>query len=873
MSVTRKVANRGKANGGNGHTAVAEREPLQDSASGQDSILAGYLKALAVPILVMDSDHTILYLNQPAAAMAGRSQQASIGTKYYELFDSPACRAGTCMGIQSMREGKSVHGEVTVTVQGRPIQIQTNATPLYDDEHTAIGFLQTVEDITTRHELLVEITRLVAASREGRLSERGKPELLQGMFAEALKGVNEMLDAILLPIGEGNRVLAQISAGKVDELITQVYKGDHEKMKIAVNNVAVVVQKLRDELGRLIQASKDGQLSERGKPEQFQGAYAELLKGVNEMLDVILIPIGEGNRILAQISTGKVDELITQVYKGDHEKMKIAVNNVAVVVQKLRDELGRLIQASKDGQLSERGKPEQFQGAYAELLKGVNEMLDVILIPIGEGNRILAQISAGKVDELITQVYKGDHEKMKIAVNNVAVVVQKLRDELGRLIQASQEGQLSERGKPEQFQGAFAELLEGINEMLDAILIPIGEGNRILAQISVGKVDELITQVYKGDHEKMKVAVNNVGTAIQILVEEMRQLAEAAKHGQLDYRGDPKKVKGEFSNIVLGVNRAVEGMVIPMRDVAGVLEKLAGGDLTVQVTNKYEGDYEALKGAVNKLGSQVRAAIEQIGKNVSGLASASEELNRVSQQMGSSAEETATQANVVSAATEEVTKNVQTVATGADEMGASIKEIAKNTAEATRVASSAVKTANSTNETINKLGQSSAEIGQVIKVITSIAQQTNLLALNATIEAARAGEAGKGFAVVANEVKELAKETAKATEDIGRKVEAIQGDTSGAVTAIGQISAVIGQISDIQNTIASAIEEQSATTNEISRNLAEAAKGSTDISKNIGGVAEAARSTAAGAGDTLKSAQALEKMAAELQVLVGQFKC
>jgi len=408
--------------------------------------------------------------------------------------------------------------------------------------------------------------------------------------------------------------------------------------------------------------------------------------------------------------------------------------------------------------------------------------------------------------------------------------------------------------------------------MLDAILLPIGEGNRVLAQISAGKVDELIAQTYKGDHEKMKIAVNNVGTAVQSLVEEMKQLAEAARRGQLDYRGDAKKLQGEFANVVLGVNRAVEGMVVPMRDVGGVLDKLAGGDLTAEVAGKYEGDYDTLKNAVNKLGSQVRTAIGQIAKNVSALASASEELNKVSQQMGSSAEETSTQANVVSAASEQVTKNVQTVATGADEMGASIKEIAKNTAEATRVATSAVKTANSTNETINKLGQSSAEIGQVIKVITSIAQQTNLLALNATIEAARAGEAGKGFAVVANEVKELAKETAKATEDISRKIEAIQGDTTGAVAAIGQISTVIGQISDIQNTIASAIEEQSATTNEIGRNLAEAAKGSTDISRNIGGVAEAARSTAAGAGDTLKSAQSLEKMAADLQVLVGQFR-
>ena len=172
---------------------------------------------------------------------------------------------------------------------------------------------------------------------------------------------------------------------------------------------------------------RDGQLSERGKPEQFQGAYGDIVRGVNAMLDAILLPIGEGNRILAQISNGKIDELIAHTYKGDHEKMKQAVNNVGAVVQGLQKELMRLTDASKDGQLSERGKPEQFQGAYADIVRGVNAMLDAILLPIGEGNRILAQISNGKIDELIAQTYKGDHEKMKQAVNNVGTVVQSFK--------------------------------------------------------------------------------------------------------------------------------------------------------------------------------------------------------------------------------------------------------------------------------------------------------------------------------------------------------------------------------------------------------------------------------------------------------------
>ena len=172
----------------------------------------------------------------------------------------------------------------------------------------------------------------------------------------------------------------------------------------------------------------------------------------------------------------------------------------------------------------------------------------------------------------------------------------------------------------------------------------------------------------------------------------------------------------------------------------------------------------------------------------------------------------------------------------------------------------------------NKLGQSSAAIGEVIKVITSIAQQTNLLALNATIEAARAGEAGRGFAVVANEVKELAKKTALATKDISSKITAIQQDTKGAVDAIGTITQVITTINDISGTIATAVEQQNATTNEMTRNVANAAKGSGEIAHNIEGVAQAAQGTSNSAQESQKAANELAEMAMQLRTLVGQFK-
>jgi len=332
--------------------------------------------------------------------------------------------------------------------------------------------------------------------------------------------------------------------------------------------------------------------------------------------------------------------------------------------------------------------------------------------------------------------------------------------------------------------------------------------------------------------------------------------------------------------IAVGCGSALAAFVInrqimtPLHDLTARLKDIAEGegDLTKRLDISSNDEIGEVAHWLNIFLEKLQQIIGKVAGNTQGVASSSEELTAVSQKISSNSEATSAQVNVVSTATDQVSRNLQTVATGAEEMSATIKDIAKNATEAARIANDAVRVAEETNSTVSKLGVSSAEIGNVIKVITSIAQQTNLLALNATIEAARAGEAGKGFAVVANEVKELAKQTAKATEEIGQKINAIQNDTKGAVEAIGTISGVINQINDISNMIATAVEEQSATTNEMSRNASEAAKGSGDIARNIEGVAEAARSTSQGAANSEKAARQLAVMSHELKELVELFK-
>ncbi len=644
---------------------------------------------------------------------------------------------------------------------------------------------------------------------------------------------------------------------------------DADVLGIALARIVTTLQTVIQEMRRLTTASRAGELSERGLARGLQGEFAGLINGTNEMLDAILLPIGEGNRILDQVSKGKIDELIVKTYQGDHEKMRQNVNNIALVLQKFQAEFTQLIEYSRQGQLDKRADPRKFDGVYAGIMTGANTMLDEILIPIGEGNRILDQISKGKIDELIVKTYQGDHEKMRQNVNNIALLLQKFQAEFAQLTEYSRQGQLDKRGDAKKFQGAYAEIMTGANTMLDAILLPIAEGNRILGRIRGGDLREKVDLVCHGDHQKMKDAVNGVHAWLTDLIAYVRgiaigdlsvEMARASNDDQIHEwlllmknnlltttriaesisQGDISvQVKRLSDKDVLSI--ALEAMVANLRTTATIADEIARGNLAVQAKRLSEKD---------SMGIALETMIENLRQVVIDVSSAADNVATGSEQLSASAE-------TLSQGVSEQAASSQEASSSMEEMAANIRQNADNAGETEKIARQSSVNATKSGEAVGQAVSAMKTIAEKITIVQEIARQTDLLALNAAIEAARAGEHGRGFAVVASEVRKLAERSQAAAAEISM----LSSRTVTVSEAAGQMLTRL--VPDIQRTaslvsdISSASREQNA--------------GAEQINVAIQQLDQVTQQNAAAAEEMSSTSEELSSQAQQLQATISFF--
>ena len=748
---------------------------------------------------------------------------AKITDKYKGDFNTLKNNLNACIDIINQQTA------VTKSLAAGDFSIQVELRSENDEQAKSL-----IQIANVLKSLQSEMQRLTVASNDGLLSERGRPAQFPGGYAEVINSVNQMLDATLLPIGEGNRILSLIRGGDLRQKIEIACKGDHDKMKQSVNGVhgwlsdliAYVtkisngdltaemvkaseqdqiheflvllknnIQALVTDANVLAVAAVEGRLATRADATKHQGDFRKIVEGVNTTLDAVITPLNVAADYVDNISKGAIPAKITDSYNGDFNILKNNLNTCIDAVNTLVADADMLAVAAVEGRLATRADATKHQGDFRKIVEGVNTTLEAVIAPLNVAADYVDNISKGAIPAKITDSYNGDFNILKNNLNTCIDAVNALLTDANLLVVSSIEGRLATRADATKHQGDFRKIIEGVNAMLDALITPLNVAADYVDNISKGAIPAKITDSYNGDFNILKNNLNTCIDAVNALVADADMLAIAAFEGKLATRADATKHQGDFRKIVEGVNATLDGVILPVNEAVAVLTEMEKGNLTGTINGHYKGQLKDFKDTVNNTITKIAEIISEVNSAASNIASASEQVSATAQNM--------------SQATSEQAASVEQTSSAVEQMSASINQNTENAkvtdGMATEASSDAIRGGDAVSKTVSAMKSIAGKIG----IIDDIAYQTNLLALNAAIEAARAGEHGKGFAVVAAEVRNLAERSQVAAKEIGELAESSVEMAENAGKLLDTIVPSIKKTADLVQEIAAASGEQS----------------------------------------------------------------
>lgn len=777
-----------------------------------------------------------------------------------------------------------------------------------------------------------ELSILNKNAQLGKLDYRADSSQFTGSFKEIVVGTNQVLDSIISPLNVAAEYVDRISKGDMPPKITEEYSGDFNEIKNNLNSCIDIMKGLADETQLIISEVRHGNLTIRGNDSNYCGAWKDLVKGINQMLDEISQPVLEIESVFAAVSVNDFTHKITKEYKGKWADLKASLNSVMtrwIRIQNIMIELSegdlsqlndlrnaeqmskedhllpalvnmmsaielilidtnKLSEAAVNGVLDVRSDVSKHSGEYAKVMEGINNTLDSLISPMNLAMDFLQKVGAGENLEIIDKKeYVGEYRKLVVNINRLSHFINSMLNDTAEVAKAAINGDLSSRIDGRKYIGNWNIIVKGFNNTLDSLTSAINMSGNFLKKVSKGEDLEVLDEnSFKGHYKELAQSINILRNFLYGMIDDTTGAAQKAVNGDLSARIDLSRYPGGWNIITRGFNDTLDAVIEPIEEAINTLSVLSTGDLTARMTGDYHGDHKKLMDSINILGNALNNLICEIMESVENTASAAVQITSTADTIASGAHEQSAQTEEVASAVEEMSKTIAENADNAVRTSNFAKTNESVATEGGQIVELTVKKMRDiatvvqvSAKNIEQLGESSKQIGEIISVIDDIADQTNLLALNAAIEAARAGEQGRGFAVVADEVRKLAERTTEATKKIAVMIKSIQLETDSAVNvmhngnnevisgieladnagkALKEIVKSSQEVMQMINQIASANEQQAATSEQIAKNISAISDGTIQSAQKIHEIA--------------LSSDDLSKLTEGLRLLTDKFK-